>query len=214
MEKYNIIEFLEGELDFSPIASKTSTTGKQYQINGHKYFVSNRGFFRRFSDGKEGWGIVELSRIENLNVSHINLEKYKIYTQPADIDENSKKLPNIPKIAYFDIEEGKEQRYMNIAADLVFQKISHERGLNFQNVREFCLQNLHTLEQTTIKSKVEQNYLDCLFSAYSNENTMNLDIGNLYFKMTDESGETIGYEVRNLEKKIQRKHRREGTLLV
>ena len=90
MEKYNIIEFLEGELDFSPIASKTSTTGKQYQINGHKYFVSNRGFFRRFSDGKEGWGIVELSRIENLNVSHINLEKYKIYTQPADIDENPK----------------------------------------------------------------------------------------------------------------------------
>lgn len=203
MEKYNIIEFLEGELNLSPISSKSSSTGKQFIINGNKYFISHRGFFRRFSDGKEGWGIVELSRIENLNVSHVNLEKYKIYTQPSSIQTDDKKLPNVPKIAYFEVEEGKEQRYMNVAADLIFQKISTERGLNFQNVREFCLQNLHTLEQTTIKNKVEQNYLDCLFSAYSNENTMNLDIGNLYFKMTDESGETIGYEVRNLEKKYK-----------
>ena len=201
MEKYNIIEFLERELNFSPIASKTSTTGKQYQINGHKYFVSNRGFFRRFSDQKEGWGIVELSRIENLNISSINLEKYKIYTQPSQIQDD-KKHPNIPKIAYFDIEEGKEQRYMNVVADLIFQKISHERGLNFQNVREFCLQNLHTLEQTTIKSKVEQNYLDCLFSVYQHKN-IDIDAGNLYFRATNENGETIGYEVRNLETKYK-----------
>lgn len=203
MEKYNIIEFLEGELNLSPLASKSSSTGRQYIICGHKYFVSNRGFFRRFSDGKEGWGIVELSRIENLNVSHINLEKYKIYTQPADIDENSKKLPNIPKIAYFDIEEGKEQRYMNVAADLIFQKISNERGLNFNLIREFCLQNLYTSQQNDLKNKVEQNYLHSLFSAYSNENTMNLDIGNLCFRMTDENGETIGYEIRNLETKYK-----------
>lgn len=202
MEKYNIIEFLEGELDFSPIASKSSSTGKQFIINGNKYFISHRGFFRRFSDGKEGWGIVELSRIENLNVSHVNLEKYKIYTQPSSIQTDDKKLPNVPKIAYFDIEEGKEQRYMNVAADLIFQKISTERGLNFSMTREFCLQNLHTLSQNDIKNKVEQNYLDCLFSAYEDKN-IDIDIGNLYFKMTNESGETIGYEVRNLETKYK-----------
>lgn len=202
MEKYNIIEFLEGELDFSPIASKSSSTGKQFIINGNKYFVSNRGFFRRFSDGKEGWGIVELSRIENLNVSHVNLEKYKIYTQPSSIQTDDKKLPNVPKIAYFDIEEGKEQRYMNIAADLIFQKISQERGLNFNLIREFCLQNLHTSTQNDLKNKVEQNYLDCLFSAYQHKN-IDIDVGNLCFKMTDENGEIVGYEIRNLDTKYK-----------
>lgn len=202
MEKYNIIEFLERELNLSPISSKSSSTGRQYIIGGHKYFVSNRGFFRRFSDGKEGWGIVELARLENLNTTQINLEKYKIYTQPSQIQDD-KKLPNIPKIAYFEVEEGKEQRYMNVAADLIFQKISQERGLNFTLIREFCLQNLHTSTQNDLKNKVEQNYLHSLLASYSNENTMNLDIGNIYFKMTDENGETIGYEVRNLQTKYK-----------
>ena len=201
MEKYNIIEFLERELNLSPISSKSSSTGKQFIINGNKYFISHRGFFRRFSDGKEGWGIVELSRIENLNVSHVNLEKYKIYTQPSQIQDD-KKLPNIPKIAYFEVEEGKEQRYMNVAADLIFQKICNERGLNFSMTREFCLQNLHTSTQNDLKSKVEQNYLNSLFSAYQHKN-IDIDIGNIYFKMTDENGETIGYEVRNLDTKYK-----------